>query len=205
MALDILATTLAPPGPPAKQCRPSDHDHDHENACSSTISALFDDAAQYGQVIADCASGHSDSDSSGSQTQASRPTDFAALVGGDLTPSEKFQAGRFANITAEDSDWSAPDEGRFVSEPESVTGSDESSSSSEGHDSDTTAVHSDESSTTTLATAESAEILLTPDQIVRILEEEFGQLAPEGEEKLLFFKDGAIIQDVVILVSARLR
>ena len=207
MTLDTFNTRPASPPPecvdtPTKQWRPSDDDH--EPIRHSTISALFSDAAQYGKVIAEYCSERSDS----SHTQSSsRPTDFADLVGEDLAPSEKLEAGKFAQVTAEDSDWIVHDEdsakaGRFTLEPESLADSEESTSS-EGHGSisGTTAVHSEESSATTVAAAESSSTALSPEQIVSILIQEFGQLAPDGEEKLLFFKDGAVIQDVVILVS----
>ena len=59
---------------------------------------------------------------------------------------------------------------------------------------------SDTSSETLAASAAAA---LTPEEIVRILEQEFGVLGPEGEEKFVFQTDGAVVQDVVILVRSR--
>jgi sterol 3beta-glucosyltransferase len=42
---------------------------------------------------------------------------------------------------------------------------------------------------------------LTPEEVVGLLEEEFGALAPPGEEKLLLETDAAFFRDVVVLVS----
>jgi len=41
---------------------------------------------------------------------------------------------------------------------------------------------------------------LTPDEILDLLQQEFGALAPLGEEKLLLETDAGLFQDVVILV-----
>ena len=42
---------------------------------------------------------------------------------------------------------------------------------------------------------------IPPKDLVKILIEEFGQLGPDGEETLLAEIDGAIIQDVIVIVS----
>jgi sterol 3beta-glucosyltransferase len=41
---------------------------------------------------------------------------------------------------------------------------------------------------------------LTPDETLDLLQEDFGALAPPGEEKLLLVTDATVFQDVVILV-----
>ncbi|KIP10183.1 glycosyltransferase family 1 protein [Phlebiopsis gigantea 11061_1 CR5-6] len=48
------------------------------------------------------------------------------------------------------------------------------------------------------------ELPLTPERVLSLLIEEFGPLAPAGEEKLLLEADGAVIQDVVILGAIHL-
>jgi sterol 3beta-glucosyltransferase len=45
---------------------------------------------------------------------------------------------------------------------------------------------------------------LTPDEILDLLQQEFGALAPLGEEKLLLETDAGLFQDVVILVCPSL-
>ncbi len=45
---------------------------------------------------------------------------------------------------------------------------------------------------------------LTPEEVVDLLEQEFGALAPLGEEKLLLEADAAFLKDVVILVGPSL-
>ncbi len=42
---------------------------------------------------------------------------------------------------------------------------------------------------------------LTPEEVVDLLEQEFGALAPLGEEKLLLEEDAAFFKDVVVLVG----
>jgi hypothetical protein len=44
------------------------------------------------------------------------------------------------------------------------------------------------------------EAKLDPNEIVDLVEQEFGALAPKGEEKLLLETDATLLQDVVILV-----
>ncbi|KAJ3553296.1 hypothetical protein NM688_g3691 [Phlebia brevispora] len=208
MAHDSVQNVPAfpPPEPaekPTKQWRPSEDDR--EPMQQSTISALFSDAAQYGKVIAECCSEY--------KKRQRRPSCFADLVGHDLNSCEKVEAGRFAQLAVEDSDWTAPDDdslkpGRFTEEPEAITAESEESSSisgsSESHQTPSTTETPTEATTATAATTvppggSTESLALSPEQVVHILEQEFGQLAPEGEEKLLFFKDGAVIQDVVIL------
>jgi sterol 3beta-glucosyltransferase len=41
---------------------------------------------------------------------------------------------------------------------------------------------------------------LTPDEILDLLQQEFGALAPPGEEKLILETDATLFQEVVILV-----
>ena len=194
-----LPTDTPPSEParvPAKQWRPSEDDAVH---VQPTIPRLFSDAAAYGKFIADTGS------PGGLRRPAlgkRRPTvDFADLVGHDLDASEKEQAGRFAQISA--ADWTSSDDDdsrtRLTEEPEPLTDADSISSSSLSDESESAAATStpptsDDSASETSSTA------LTPEQVVRILEQEFGALAPEGEEKLVFQADGAVIQDVVILV-----
>ncbi|GJE88463.1 glycosyltransferase family 1 protein [Phanerochaete sordida] len=158
-----------------------------------SISNLFNDAALYRQALA------------GTEGRASPPLeqnpalrsvqDFAELVGSDLEPPEQVVVGRFAQLAAED--WDLREEERadgpvFTEEPAPLSDA-ESATLAES-------VRGLALGDPPLDGATAAEgTQLSPEQIIALLTEEFGHLAPPGEEKLLLEADGAVIQDVVIL------
>ena len=189
---------LEPAQAPPKLWRPSEDDADH---VQPTMACLFTDAAAYRKVIADSVSRQWSRSSTLGKVKETT-FDFAELVGHDLDAPEKAEAGKFAQIAA--ADWTSVDDSdshlRLTEEPEPLTDSDSISTSSTSDSSEhartsPTPPTSEESVESTDSTA-----ALTPEQVVHLLEQEFGALAPEGEEKLVFQTDGAVIEDVVILV-----
>lgn len=126
--------------------------------------------------------------------------DFAELTGGDLEPPEHEVVGRFAQLAAEE--WSSQEGEDLLTEEPEVMSDEEHEEGSEGEvDVDQTprppptvpAIQTD------LEEADTR-VSLTSDEVLALLIEEFGPLSPAGEEKLLLEADGAVIQDVVILV-----
>lgn len=124
--------------------------------------------------------------------------DFAELVGRDLDPSERSLAERHAQLSSDDVSWHLDDkvDGLLTEEPESDE-FDESSESS--GDTSSLSPLPPSPSPSSVYEQESAS-QLSPVEIVDLLIEEFGQLAPEGEEKLLLEVDAALIKDVILLV-----
>ena len=152
----------------------------------ASITALFSDAALYKRAIAGDAADREDC----SEQQVGNPAlrsvqDFAELVGNDLEQPEQDVVGRFAQLAVED--WSQeegehPDANLFSEEPDSLS-------------------EDEEASQTAVQPAKDPK--LSPERVISLLIEEFGPLAPKGEERLLLDADGGVIQDVVILVRAK--
>jgi sterol 3beta-glucosyltransferase len=152
-----------------------------------TLSRLFSDAALYQNVLAHC----------GCISQTSSESDasndgFADLVGRDLDSSEKATATHVARLRATRYSWGS---GELTEEPESYEQPNPPSNDRE--------LKLLPSPSATLSQLEYAEAdKLEPAQIVDILIEEFGSLAPDDEkEQLLSEMDGCMVsQDVFILV-----
>lgn len=158
----------------------------------ASISSLFTDAALYRDALKGGAAAvqvH--------KAAAASMNDLADLVGDDLDVPEKDAVGRFAQLAVED-DWalSLEDSRQLVEEPDAL--SDEESTSSESQDVPTPL--STPPPNTDAPVADQEPISLPPEEVIEILEQEFGALAPKGEEELILEADGAVIQDVVILV-----
>ena len=170
-----------------------------------SITGLLNEATLYNQIIAEH---HSQTSSKTQNVQ-----DFADLVGHDLDPEEMEVANRFAQLSL--NDWAALD----ISDSPIREEHDEGEVSS---DADTSSLFSHEESTTSSSSAgghpayfeatnpavdvdgmsdKSTDDAIPPKDLVKILIEEFGQLGPDGEETLLAEIDGAIIQDVIVIVS----
>jgi sterol 3beta-glucosyltransferase len=151
---------------------------------SGSITGLFDDAALYKQVITESTAGSRLSSEPPARNPALRSVqDFAELVGNDLEKPEQDVVSRFAqlavdNWTIDESDH--PDANIFTEEPESLS--------------------DEEEAARTLSQPEGG-APLSPERVIVLLNEEYGPLAPEGEERVLLDADGAVIQDVIILVS----
>ncbi len=168
-----------------------------------SLTGLLSDATLYNQVIA-----HEDPESSPSTQNVQ---DFADLVGHDLDPDEMEMANRYAQLSL--NDWAALD---LEAQLEEAGDSGESSS-----DADTSSMFSHDGASSTSSSKSAAHFdaadpalrvdgadnasvhdVIPPKELVNILIEEFGQLGPDGEETLLAEVDGAIIQDVIVLVRS---
>jgi sterol 3beta-glucosyltransferase len=165
-----------------------------------SVTCLFNDASLYNQFLAE----HDDPAKTGETSVHQTMNNLTQLVGDDLDPTEKDIANRFAQISVGGQDWDANDGDHENADPT---------------DADSSSVLSSESSTSSHAStpgngfkaileateptvfSDSAEaVAIPPEQLVTMLVEEFGPLCPEGEETLLAEVDGAIVQDVAILV-----
>jgi sterol 3beta-glucosyltransferase len=114
---------------------------------------------------------------------------FTQLVGRDLDDHERVASEQLAQLTV--SNWApggsanlAPDVG--VDESEESTSEGEPDAILPG--------------VTPAAGESDLEDKLTPNDVLELLQNEFGALAPAGEEKLLLEADATLFQDVVILV-----
>lgn len=169
---------------------PSPDGLDAEDIPAASISKIFADIALYKQCIF-----HPERESfeevSGNQTLQ----DFAELMGNDLDPPEKTVARHFAQYTSD----SGKDLQPLTEEPEPL--SEEGSVSS--HSLDSTSPPASSASTsfegTEYTSVDSSDSKLSSEDVVALLEDEFGQLSTDGSERLLHELDAALIQDVVIL------
>lgn len=163
---------------------------------------MFLDAALYDKFLAECGSKCRPLRlcNSGRSKASEAAKGFADLVAGDLDTPERAIAGRYAKISVAGE--SLTDAG-LNPELESYDAASDSSDSS---------LHDDVLKTpgseqpTTPDTSDSIPVdneswELSPDEIINLLIQEFGPLAAEGEEeKLIIEADGALLQDVIILV-----
>jgi sterol 3beta-glucosyltransferase len=154
-----------------------------------SLTKLFSDAASYNQIL----NTHTDvaaNDTEGSLATHDSPNGFSQLIGRDLEDHERVASETIAQLSV--SNWApgdstdlAPDDG--VDEPEGGPPEGEPDKA--------------ESSGVTLAAVEpESEDKLKPDEILDLLQQDFGALAPPGEEKLLLETDATLFQEVVVLV-----
>ncbi len=119
---------------------------------------------------------------------------FNQLIGHDLGDNERLITGRLAKLTV--NNWAASTDDPFG--VDIITEEDqEEAGSSDGHDEKRSTL----STPPSLEEEQLDEPKLAPEEIVDLLEQEFGALAPPGEEKLLLETDAAFFKDVIILVS----
>ncbi|KAI0317501.1 hypothetical protein OF83DRAFT_1058536 [Amylostereum chailletii] len=162
------------------------------------LSRIFADAAAYDQLFEPSPAG-GDLEYPGLVHGASEETlhqslqGFTNLVGRDLNESDKEVSQRLAQLSV--NNWASNDE----EAPEDARESSDSSRSS----SKTRGSTDGESGLSSVAEESDpgvvAEAGLEPEQIVDLLEQEFGALGEPNEEKLILETDGTLIQDVAIL------
>lgn len=176
--------------------------HDHltlKNAPPSGpgLSRMFSDAALYEKVLSACP----ESLKSGlffnadDQTLPNCLGGFNQLIGRDLGDVERAVSGRLAELSV--NNWASSSDDPFGAETSSEEERAEVSSSDEGEDKN----HPRLSAASTLEEDQPGEPKLAPEEIIDLLEQEFGALAPPGEEKLVLEADAAFFNDVVVLVS----
>jgi hypothetical protein len=180
--------------------RPSSSSDEHEDdrtpeadketnappAPDPTLTQLFSDAASYNQIL----NTHTDVAANDAGDSQAAHGGFSRLIGRDLEDHERVASETLAQLSV--SNWApgestdlAPDVG--IDEPEVVP--------SEGEPDKV------ESSGATLPAVEPQfEAKLKPDEILDLLQQDFGALAPPGEEKLLLETDATLFQEVVVLV-----
>ncbi|TFY81952.1 hypothetical protein EWM64_g2070 [Hericium alpestre] len=180
------------------------------------LSTIFTDATMYEQIIRECPdyfragllspdaekklSELYGKDLRGKQKPRKHTcpvTGFSHLVGKDLDPRERAVADRLAKLAV--SNWMPGGDGILSEEPDSDEAELEAETSSSSGDE--TSILSPISAVNEALPSGSGDVeeRLEPDDIVRLLSEEFGPLADEGEEKLLLEADGAVFRDVIIL------
>ena len=160
------------------------------------LSRMFSDAALYEKILTACPDTLKNGMFFGADDQAFQRCigGFNALIGQDLGGAEREISGRLAKLSV--NNWVSPD-GSFASqdhldeEPGELIPPDDGKE--EKPSLPPTPVISQD--------APPDEPKLTPEEIVDLLEQEFGALAPLGEEKLLLEADAAFFKDVVILVG----
>lgn len=186
---------------------PNDVSHDDlslraaPHATDPGLSRMFTDAALYDRVLAagpdvkNCLLSASGED----QPLPMCIGSFNELIGRDLGDDERMVTGRLAKLSVNNWDESADDPFGVDALSEEEQG--ELGSPDRGEDEKPSRLSS---LPTTLQEEQLEEPKLTPEEVVDLLEQEFGALAPPGEEKLLLETDAAFFKDVVILVSPRM-
>ena len=148
------------------------------------LARLFSDAASFNRIL------NPHHDVAEDSRMAHEPMNgFSQLVARDLDDDERVASEKIAQLSV--SNWGA---GPTALAPD--VGPDESDESASD------AEHDKAVPGGTAQAAEDPEFedKLAPGEVLDLLEQEFGALAPPGEEKLLVETDATIFQDVVILV-----
>lgn len=149
------------------------------------LARLFSDAASFDRILntgPDVVENTEDKALQGSLNG------FSQLVGRDLDDHERVASEQLAQLTV--SNWAPGGSGNLAPD----VGVDESEDSTSEGEPDANLP-----SGVTPAAGESDEDKLTPEDVLELLQSEFGALAPPEEEKLLLEADATLFQDVVIL------
>jgi sterol 3beta-glucosyltransferase len=156
------------------------------------LARLFSDAASFGQILT---TSHPDLVADGSVAEDSVIAEdslngFSQLVARDLDDDERAVSEKLARLTV--SNWTGARSATLTAGVD-VDESDESDSDEE-HD------RTSPGGAPQAPEVPEFEDKLTHEEILDLLQQEFGALAPPGEEKLLLESDATLFQDVVILV-----
>jgi len=120
---------------------------------------------------------------------------FNELIGRDLADNERLVTGRLAKLSV--NNWATSMDDPFGVDALAEEDQEEVGSSDGAQDEKESPL----STPPTVQEEELDEPKLTPEEIVDLLEQEFGALAPPGEEKLILETDAAFFKDVVVLVG----
>lgn len=120
---------------------------------------------------------------------------FNELIGRDLADNERLVTGRLAKLSV--NNWATSTDDPFGVDALAEEDQEEVSSSEGAQDEK----RASPSTPPTVQEEPIDEPKLTSEEIIDLLEQEFGALAPPGEEKLLLETDGAFFKDVVVLVG----
>lgn len=157
-----------------------------------SLTHLFSDAASYGQILNMGLNTHTDvAENNAEDRRAAHdsPNGFSQLVARDLNDQERVASETLARLSV--SNW-APGESTDLAPDVAVDESEEGPSEGE-HD------KIEPSGTPHTGEEPKFEDRLKPDEVLDLLQQEFGALAPPGEEKLLLETDVSLFQEVVIL------
>ncbi|KAJ7670244.1 hypothetical protein B0H17DRAFT_948984 [Mycena rosella] len=160
----------------------------------SSLDHFYTEAAAFEQVLA------SNGCIEGRETGVNGLNGFEDLVAKHLTPSEQAITSRAVKLRATGSapSWTPSPTSSISEEPD--TYSEEPDDSLDDSDESSTICAIPVPTIHRSGTLDSDPWKLDPDEVVRLLIEEFGPLAPEGEEeKLLLETDGGLIKDISIL------
>lgn len=163
------------------------------------LSRMFSDAALYEKILTACPDSLKDSTFFGADDQALQSCigGFNALIGHDLGDAERAVSDRLAKLSVHD--WTSSADSSFASPDQLDEEPGELSQSDDGEEEKESLSAALDISQDAPPDTTSDEPKLTPDEIVDLLEQEFGALAPLGEEKLLLEADAAFLKDVIIL------
>jgi sterol 3beta-glucosyltransferase len=170
----------------------SDTPHDEPKSPQSQdpgFARLFSDAALFDKILTSSPDLREGGSTAESKSANDNLAGFSQLVARDLDDNERAVSEKFAQITV--SNWSAG--GAPTLAPGADPGQSDESASEDEHDK----ISPDGVKE---AGEPDFEAKLDPVEIVGLVEQEFGALAPKGEEKLLLESDATFFQDVVILV-----
>ena len=161
------------------------------------LSRMFTDAALYERVLNACPEALKNCLALGTEDQALPACvgSFNELIGRDLADNERLVTGRLAKLSV--NNWATSTDDPFGVDTLAEEDQEEASSSEGAQDEKRSPL----STPPTIQEEQVEEPKLTSEEIVDLLEQEFGALAPPGEEKLLLETDAAFFKDVVVLVG----
>jgi sterol 3beta-glucosyltransferase len=161
------------------------------------LSRMFTDAALYERVLNAGPEALKNCLSMISEEQATPACvgSFNELIGRDLGDNERLVTGRLAKLSV--NNWASSTDDPFGVDAIAEEDQEEVGSSDGAQDEKRSPV----STPPTIQEEQLDEPKLTPEEIVDLLEQEFGALAPPGEEKLILETDAAFFKDVVVLVG----
>lgn len=157
------------------------------------LARLFSDAASFDRILTSRPSLIEEEPTAGGSGATQEALNgFSQLIARDLNESELAVSEKLAQLAV--SNWAA---GSTSLAPDVDLDESEDSAS----DDEQVRARGPRGTTQAQAAGEpDFEDKLTPDEILDLLQQEFGALAPLGEEKLLLETDAGLFQDVVILV-----
>jgi sterol 3beta-glucosyltransferase len=174
----------------------SDTHHDEQPPLSPQfqdpgLARLFSDAASFGRILTpptDLLEG--EFVVGDSQSNHETLNGFSQLVARDLDDNERAASEKLVHLSV--SNWASTQPNTLAP----IVSADESDESASGDEHDSISP----SSAIKETTEPGFDVQLTPGEILELLQQDFGALAPPGEEELLLETDATLFHDVVILV-----
>ena len=166
------------------------------------LSQMFSDAALYERVLTACPESLKSGFRFGAEDQALPKClgGFNELVARDLGDVERAISGKLATLTV--NNWASPEDTPSTPDTLSEEEPGENSSTENGAGENQSSLPAPSVSQEDSELPQPSIPKLTPSEVIGLLEDEFGALAPPGEEQLLLETDAAFFRDVIVLVSA---